>query len=282
MDDYDAAEGLLTSAVEWLYHRHGLKRIWGPLDFDIWHGYRFMTRGFERQPFLGEPRNQRYYPAFFERFGFTVKAEWDSLEVTGPERIANMIVRGAKRFQLLKDRGYRFESMTATSLGGSDDRLHDMLTRTFSGFLGFTPLGKLEGRALLRRARTVFDPRLGLLVYNDANELAGFALACTEPGGAYRPSNGSLSLRSKLACRQQCRRFQTINFYLGGVTPEELKRRSGLGRAGFYAIIQNALDLGCETLLLTLRRKANHAHGLAARSDTQPQREYALYEWNHE
>jgi hypothetical protein len=38
----------LDAARDWLRDQHGLRRIWGPMNFDIWHSYRFMTRGFDQ------------------------------------------------------------------------------------------------------------------------------------------------------------------------------------------------------------------------------------------
>ena len=69
-----------------------------------------------------------------------------------------------------------------------------------------------------------------------------------------------------------------INFYLGGVTTEEIKNRSGLGRAGFYYIINEILKAGYDTMLLTLRLKGNLAHALPGRLSPVPQCEYALYQ----
>jgi hypothetical protein len=55
---------LLEHAIEWLREKHDLQRIWAPVNFDIWHGYRLMTRGFEEKTFYGEPYNKIYYPGF--------------------------------------------------------------------------------------------------------------------------------------------------------------------------------------------------------------------------
>ena len=43
-----AASALLGAGVEWLREKHGIRRVWGPMNYDIWHGYRLMVRGFER------------------------------------------------------------------------------------------------------------------------------------------------------------------------------------------------------------------------------------------
>lgn len=281
IEDYDVARRLLDSAIEWLTAAKGLGRVWGPMDFDIWHGYRFMTSGFDREPFLGEPRNRPYYPKFFERYGFKVKAEWDSLEVPGRERIREMISRGESRYRYLLERGYRFEHLQRSHLAANDSRIRNVMLRAFSDFLGYTPLPAEEFGVLLRRGLPAFDPRLAILVHNGDHQPVGFAIACIELGKAVRSMRGGRGPWSRAKFLYHRRQSRTVNFYIGGMTPEEVARRSGLGRAGFYHIISNALAMGCQTVLLTLRLKGNLAHGLAARSNLKAQREYALYEWNH-
>jgi hypothetical protein len=73
------------------------------------------------------------------------------------------------------------------------------------------------------------------------------------------------------------RRVDRINFYLGGATPEEISRGSGLGRASFYYIVNQTLKRGYEKVLLTLRMVGNPARSLPGPDAPVPQREYALY-----
>jgi hypothetical protein len=282
VDDYAVARSLLDDAIGWLHDTCGSKRIWGPVNFDMWHGYRFMTQGFEEKPFIGEPRNKPYYPEFFQHYGFARKAEWDSLEVTGRETIARMISRGESRYRLLLDRGYRFEHMRTSRLATDLPKLYRVLCDSFAGFLGYTPIPFTEFTSIFEQSRAAFDPDFAILVYNQDDDLVGFATACLELADAVLAMNGKVNAWSRLKFARHRRQAKALNFYIGGVIPEEINRRSGLGRAGFYYIIQKALDRGFETILLTLRLKSNLAHGLAARSGCTPQREYALYEWNHE
>jgi hypothetical protein len=89
---------------------------------------------------------------------------------------------------------------------------------------------------------------------------------------------GHSDWRARMRFLKHRRHADCINFYIGGITPEEMTRRSGLGRAGFFAVINAALDAGYNKLMLTLRQKGNAAHALAAHGSPKPQREYALFE----
>ncbi len=280
VDEYSVANELLANATEWLGQQHGIRRIWGPMNFDIWHDYRVMTKGFDQHLFYGEPYNKPYYPKFFTRFGFVPRHRWDSVEISGKEALRQMIVRGAKRHKLLVDRGYRFEHFQPAQAAVQIKRLHHVLSTSFAQFPGFTAIPLTEFSHLFERYRQVLDPRLVLLAYDENNELGGFGVGLLELGDAVRAMAGRDNLAARARFLYHRRQVDRINFYIGGVTQKEIVKRSGLGRAGFYYVINQALQLGYDTLLLTLRLQGNRAHALLTNNHTEPQREYALFELN--
>lgn len=280
IDDYTVAEELLDAAIGWLSAERKLDRIWGPMNFDIWHGYRFMTKGFDQALFYGEPYNKPYYPDFFEQYGFAEKVSWDSVEISGRDVLERMIARGKKRYQSLLEGGYRFESINMHNFNQEMRKLHQVLSVSFSRFPGFTPIPFEEFEYLLGKIRYALHPKLVTFGYDENGALAGFAAAFIELSDAVRSMNGKDGLIAKLKFLYNRRKADRINFYIGGITPQEQSKGSGLGRAGFYHTINQMLEEGYETLLLTLRLKGNLAHALVGRNAPLPQREYALYELN--
>src|SRR4029077_4517372 len=131
---------LLLSAVEWLRSEHGVQRIRGPLNFDIWHGYRFMTRGFERARFFGEPCNPPYYPDLFKRSGFAVCRRWSSFELPGSLPPSGLSSAGGLSWRDFVARGYRFEAFGHRPFAESVGLLHQVLLQSFSSFPGYTPI----------------------------------------------------------------------------------------------------------------------------------------------
>lgn len=281
-NDYSAAAILLRNACQWLKNQFGLTRIWGPLNGSIWNGYRFMTRGFDSTLFVGEPYNPPYYPLLFERFGFHVLQEWDSLFVSGVERLETLLPRGAERLKLLKDKGYRFEIFERSQRPRQIETLRKVLLSSYRGFVGFTPVSSARFLAIFETMETLLDPDLFLLVYNPNDVPVGFAVAFPDYPRALRAMNGKCGITAKLAYLFHRERRPRLNFYIGGVTPETEKEAVGLGRAGFYFIVKKALDKGYDEIMLTLRVKGNKAHALAGRCGISPQHEYALYEFNYE
>ena len=280
IDDYAVAEGLLESATAWLREEHQLSRIWGPMNFDIWHGYRLMTRGFDQKLFHGEPYNKPYYQDFFERYGFTAKQRWDSLEITGRDALEAMISPGEERYQQLIERGYRFEPFDVRRFGDELRKLYSVLIRSFAAFLGFTPISCEEFVRLYTPSRCTIHPRLLTFVHDERNLLAGFSGAFLEVSDAIRAMQGSDHLVARLKFALSRRRVDRALFYIGGITPGEARKRLGLGRAGFYHTVRQILSEGYETVVFALLRTTrNPARTILGENASAAQRLYTLYEY---
>jgi GNAT superfamily N-acetyltransferase len=279
-EDEAAAAALLDAARNWLREEHGLRRIWGPMNFDTWHGYRFLTKGFDRAPFYGEPDNKSYYPDQFERYGFVRRRTWNSIEISGRPQLESLIARGKDPYALLLDRGYRF-----VPPGGPDRRndlrkLHALISRSFDGFLGFTPIAFEEFERLFDRLRHALARPMSMFIYDEADRLVGFGVTLYELSEAVRAMKGRdhpLSLAKFLFYRRRARR---LNFFAAGVVPEERAKGTGIGKAGLYYVVDRALRHGCQDIIFALMAKENRVQGLFRQAGLDAQREYALYELN--
>lgn len=280
IDDYEVVKELLDSSKTWLREEQGIDRIWGPMNFDIWHGYRLMTHGFDQKPFYGEPYNKSYYPDFFERYGFAPRQHWNSVEIKGREALEKVIARGAERYQLLVKQGYRFERFDRHRFREEVEKLHSLLTLSFKGFLGFTPIPLTEFEGFFDKFVYAFHPRLFTFVYNESGDIAGLGAAFLELSDAVRSMEGKDHWVARLKFMIQRRRVNRINFYIGGVTPEEAKKKNGLGRAGFYHIIRQILEEGYDRVVVALMAGGNPVRGLLGEHSPAAQRRYTLYELN--
>ncbi len=278
IEDYAVAADLLDAATGWLDREHGLRRIWGPIDFDIWHGYRFMTSGFDRPVFHGEPYNKPYYPEFFERFGFTVQQRWSSAVFTGRRAIKALIGRSERRYRQLTSAGCRFSEI---DLGVPEHRraLHRALTGSFNAFPGFTPLpfGDFERQA--EASQSLLDSRLMNLIYDEADALAGFAIAFPDYSAAVRALRGRPCLASKRRFMlSRARGTNRAVFHMMGLMPGERGRRRGLGPVGFHHTVQRILARGFEEMVVALMADDSPAKRYLGSHVAGPRNEYALYE----
>jgi hypothetical protein len=277
VDDYAAASEVLGAAVDWLRTAHGIRRVRGPLNFDIWRGYRFMTRGFERERFFGEPFNKRYYPAFFERFGFSVCRTWNSFELPGslPEATLGPVGRS---WRDLAAGGYRFEAFGARPFEASVGLLHEALTQAFAAFPGFTPIGLAEFRGLMSLARRVIHPGCSTFAFDEAGTLAGFTGVFVDVADAVRAMNGRTSLAGRMRFLWRRRTARRLLLHLGGITPAEAARRSGLGRALFHYTAERVRAEGCDAVMGSLIAQGNPVRRFFGSYAADERREYSLYE----
>lgn len=278
IENYDVAKKLLDSAINWLRENHNIQKVWGPMNFDIWHGYRFMTNGYELGQFVTEPYNKNYYAEYFLKYGFKEKQLWNSVEVEGTEKIERMISRGAVHYEKLKNRGYRFESVNLSELKSVIQKLYPALTSSFSKFLGYTPVSSKIFESLFLPYKSMLRSELFTLVYDENSKLAGFIVAFLDFSAAVKSMKGQNTLFSNLRFLFNKRKAKRIIIYLGGITPDEATKKAGLGRAGFYHIIRQALNLGYKKLIIAVMAQRNVVRGHLGGKGSKAQREYSLFE----
>lgn len=280
IEDDAVAYDLLDTAVGWLHEKHGLARIWGPMNFDIWHGYRFMTRGFGERLFCGEPYNKPYYPDFFARYGFAPKQRWNSVEIRGRQTLERLRMAGACRWQELAPLGYRIEPFDLARFQDESRKLHTILTRSFSGFLGFTPITFSDFERVIAPMQHAVDPCLFLFAYDADGRPCGVAGALLDVSDAVRAMQGRRTLGAQARFLFHRLGVKRVLFHVIGLTPEEVAKRSGLGWALSACVLQGMLDHGYETLLGSLMAEGNASRGLLQDAATDGQREYTLFELN--
>ncbi len=276
---FPVAQELLDAAVQWLSDQK-IKRIWGPMNFDIWHGYRFMTKGFDEKLFLGEPYNKPFYPEFFERYGFAARQSWYSYETSGRADLEKLAARGASRYRRLVENGYLFLPLEKRAFPSELAKLHSVLSASFQNFLGFTPISQTEFEQLFASTRAAINPRLFAFAYDENKKLAGFTGIFLEISDAVRAMRGKADWAARLRFVFQRRRVNRVLFHIGGITPEEIAKRSGLGWAGFHHIVCQVLNEGYTDMINSLVVEDSPVWGLLGKRPSQAQRQYTLYELN--
>jgi hypothetical protein len=275
--DDGAAGEVLAAAADWLGSR-GLRRIWGPLQFDIWHGYRFKTRGFDEEPLLGEPANKPYYPEQFARFGFAERRRWNSFPLGGPEGLEELATAGWEDYWRLKARGYRFEPFDTEHFDESVATLHRVLGDSFSRFLGYTSLELSEFREVLGAARHAIEPRCSHFYYDEVGTLAGFGVALRDLAPAVRAMGGRSGLRARLAFLRRRRHARRLLLHLGGITRAESEKHSGLARAAVHHMLCRVRQAGYADVHATLVAGGSPMRRHYGSFASDRRREYTLFE----
>ena len=173
-DRDEISEALLREACSWLRER-GRRRIWGPMNFSMWHGYRLMTRGFDQSPFFGEPYNPPHYPRHFERFGFTPLARYYSWDL-GEEHIREFWEKASPFLPALEaaNKGYRIEPIRLDRYDEEVVRIHGVLSESFSNVLEYSPIDADEMLAIFEGYDEFMIPELARIVISPEGEDVGY------------------------------------------------------------------------------------------------------------
>ncbi len=127
-NDVDAARALLNAASEWL-GENNLNAVRGPMAGDIWHRWRFMTRGFDTEPFAGEPRNPKYYPDLFSACGFASARTYSTKLVTNLE---GQLARFSAPAALNAKRGYSFRNVNRAAWQDDLQHVYELCRHSFA------------------------------------------------------------------------------------------------------------------------------------------------------
>ena len=173
LDDEEAA-GLLVQAASAFCLEDGMTRIFAPMDGSIWSSYRLMTRGFDDEPFLGEPYNKPYYADLLSRCGFTLAKTWET------QFVKKVLVRGATAQKFLTaDATRKARGITIRRMKNFDTDIriiHKLTMNSFRGFFCFHELEEQEFVDLYRDLRLICDHRTVRIAY-DHDRPIGFGIA---------------------------------------------------------------------------------------------------------
>jgi len=276
-NDYDIAEILLDNALKW-FSRNNIRTIHGPIDFNIWHKYRFMTKGFEKKTYFGEPYNKEYYPYYFERFGFKPIHCWDTCEIDGKDKISKMISRGKKRFESLKEKGFKFKNFNKSDYNGELKKLYHLIDCSFKEFIDFQHISFENFQQQFSFLKEIIVPEFFVFAYHPTGKLVAFAAGFPDIRDIVKSLNGKINIIKKMKVLKNRNQYDRILFHLIGMIPGPLTERSGLGRALVYYVCTNILEAGHEKLLCSLTSRNNPVQGLLSGYAKESQKEYSLYE----
>ena len=155
-DDVEAVRALFGACFASLEAR-GARAVTGPMNGGAHRAHRLMTRGFERDPFLFEPRNPPWYPRLFEENGFARAHTWASHELDAGEidRVARVLERASRA---LPQRATMIEPLDPHA-PETYARLHELLDRVWAGHVGYAPIDRDELAEVIGGAFALMTPR---------------------------------------------------------------------------------------------------------------------------
>ena len=276
-DDSAASAALLDAAFTWLRSK-GLRRAWGPMNFDIWHSYRFITRGAEGAPFVSEPRNAAWYPSQFERAGFQPLHRWESVLYRGEDTLRTIMHDMRPVYDRIMDRGCAFRPFDTRAAESEFRLLYRLLLPAFQVFPGVTPISEERFVALLERNRDALSPELFMFFSLPEFGDVGFSATFLDRARGVQALRGEWNLAAKLRYLMNRRASRRVIYLLGGVLPRHARACAGCARASVYHTLQRVLAMGKDEVMVALMRKGNRVRAVFDDALASEIREYTLYE----
>jgi len=278
-DDYEIANSLISSAIAWLKRDNRIKTIWGPMNFDIWHGYRFMTKGFDSNVFAGEPYNKSYYPEFFTRFGFKSKRSWHTIELDINDILRKVGKVGTEKIKYLKNQDYRFGPIQMKSFREGLSKIYEITEKTFAEFPGYTPISKDDFVSLFLPFKQAFHSELTSFLYDPGGQTVGYTSIFLDVAQAIRAMKGKSSTAAKMRFLSKMRKTDHVIFYLCGILPEVRHKKVSAGIALFTYALNRVQALGYKKMVFALMAEDNKSQNYVNHYGKEMEREYRLYEY---
>lgn len=267
----DASAAVLDAAMAWLKEQK-LDQVFGPMNFSIWHSYRFMTRGFERDPFAGEPRNPPHYPEHFQALGFSPVARFFTWDLTEePLRRLQAAARAMGNPAALGEAGLHLRHLRLDAFDQELVHVYRLLVGAFSDSVGYTHVELDEFLPLYGGAKAILVPELVPLLWTADERAVGIGYLFPDYAEAIRRMNGSTGLLSKL--RFLLAKRSPDRLVMHTVAIEKEYRKKGLIEAVLGDLLEAALARGLTRAVGVLTREGPTLYSKIS----EPTREYTLF-----
>jgi hypothetical protein len=270
-DDPDAACAIISHALDWLRDQ-GVTRVYGPMNFSIWTGYRFRAGTSDFEPYLGDLYNKLYYADLFQSAGFHPAGLWRSAEIdvrANADAIRRKQEKLSRRLSSAQEAGYEITAYRGTSkkiLG----ELQDLVMESYSEFLGFYPISEEEFRVIFSPLEHIIRPEQ-LLLARRGGELCGFLVQHWDWAHLLRGHRRGPGLLTALRLRYGPVPKRWI-MPITGIRRSAMTDRSGLGSALVHEGLRQALNQGASHIIYSLMSEHNRSNsfwaGIPARCTT--------------
>jgi GNAT superfamily N-acetyltransferase len=263
-DDSAVARTLFDAALAWL-GAQGCRSVMGPMNGGAHRLHRALVRGFDREPFLFEPRNPPHVPRLFEVCGFRVGHRWSTYELDAEQ--AGALEQRFGHILTARPAAGPIDLADPSAVEATLARLHGLLDGFWTGHVGYGGLSLKEFAEVFVGALAIMEPR-SLPVLRARGRDVGCAFMYPDWAAQARAVAGDAGRWGQWPRTPLPERLVVHTLAL---LPE------ARGGSGGVALMHHALQLfrqdGYRYLLAALV-----IEGFLGRLLGEPTREYALYE----
>jgi hypothetical protein len=226
IDDSDIAAGLINAGMDWLRAQNA-GAVLAPMNGGAHRSHRLMTRGFDLEPFLFEPRNPPYYPKLFERCGFMPVHHWFSYELNR-ERAAVLLNRFERVLTRRPPPG-RIEELPLQPPEETAARIHRLLDPCWGDHFGYTSLELDEFVEVFRGGLSIMSPG-NISVFAEGGRDVGFALIIPDYAADVRALQGHVAGWGRWLGQSRPRR---VVLHTAALIPEARKSSAAMAQVAW-------------------------------------------------
>jgi hypothetical protein len=262
VDDPRIAEALVDAGIEWL-RKQGAQEVLAPINGGAHRLYRLLVCGFDRTPFLFEPRNPAYYPRLFEHCRLEPRCRWFSYDLNLEEmrqiheRLRRILVKHPARGEIV--------ALQPNLVKETAARLHAILDDCWSGHIAYAPMEFEEMTEMFAGLLSIMGP-YDLSVYVEDHRDAGLAFMYPDYAAEVRSLGGDAARWGEWLGKSRAKRLVVST---SALIPEA--RKSSAAVAQIVGPLGLALQDGFEEFVVALV-----IEGWMSRIAV-PTREYVLY-----
>lgn len=165
---------LLDCAVDYC-RPLAFKRLVGPIDGDIWSGYRCKVSGFDKK-FLFESKYGYDTASLLTDFGFRICNTWSTYNIEFPLPVKN-VLKLDSRYQQFCIEGYIFEEINFLNFHQQLRSVYNILMSSFASFDEFSSISYSDFVAKFAKLRWMVDKHVAYVAYDSSYAPVGFIFA---------------------------------------------------------------------------------------------------------
>ena len=257
INDKEVAQKLLLAVEEW-GKSEGMSEIVGPQGFCNMDRAGMLIEGFDVEPPGGCYYNPPYYPQILEELGYVKEVDTVQYELPGhqevPEKVQRInnliqekynlkIVEGLSKKELMKRYGVKF---------------FESLNKTYNDLFGFVPLTEKQIPYYIKQYFPYLNLKMSCFIVDENDDIVGFGISMPSLSQARKKGKGKLFPFGWYHLLKALNKFDKIDLYLTGVTPEW--QNKGIHSLYHAVLNQNYIDLGVKTAITNPQLENNDAH----------------------
>lgn len=243
IEDIDVLKALVEAVSVWGRER-GMTDIAGPLGFTDFDPEGMLVEGFDRLGTMISIYNYEYYPAFFEKLGFTKEVDWVEYFIKVPETLPE---RYAKMGQLVLEKNrLKIRKLTMSDIRKEKygHKMFRLINECYKDLYGYSLLTDRQMDQYVKQYLSFIDLRMTSFIEDEDGELVACGITLPSLSRALQKSRGRLFPFgwAHLLNALYMKRSDTFDLLLVAVKPEY--RSKGLNSIMFCDLIPSLQKLG--------------------------------------